>query len=115
MHNVEFQSESEFEKQTRIPMPDSGSYGDCDHAKIRARSRRTSKVRRIELHEVKALNKHLARLRDEFDLRADVLLPREVTGDEPPPRFILQRDGEIYPLLDLRALVSTVRKLVRRG
>ena len=47
------------------------------------------RVREIELHEVKMLNKHLVRLRDEFDLRAEVLLPREVTGDDPPPRFIL--------------------------
>ena len=61
------------------------------------------------------LNKHLARLRDEFGLRADVLLPREVTGDEPPPRFVLHRDGESYPLLDLRGLVSTVRKIGEKG
>ena len=72
-------------------------------------------VREIELHEVKMLNKHLIRLRDEYDLRADVLLPREVTGDDPPPRFILERDGEPHPLLDLRALVSTVRKIGEKG
>jgi DNA gyrase subunit B len=72
-------------------------------------------VREIELHEVKLLNKHLARLRDEFGLWADVLLPREVTGDEPPPRFVLHRDGESYPLLDLRALVPTVRKIGEKG
>ena len=72
-------------------------------------------VREIELHEVKLLNKHLARLRDEFNLRVEVLLPREVTGDEPPPRFFLHRDGESYPLLDLRALVSTVRKIGEKG
>jgi DNA gyrase subunit B len=72
-------------------------------------------VREIELHEVKVLNKHLARLRDEFDLRAEVLLPREVTGDEPPPRFFLHRDGESSPLLDLRALVPTVRKIGEKG
>ncbi len=71
--------------------------------------------REIELHEVKMLNKHLARLRDEFGLRAEVLLPREVTGDDPPPRFVLQRDGESYPLLDLRSLVSTVRKIGEKG
>ncbi len=71
--------------------------------------------REIELHEVKMLNKHLARLRDEFGLRAEVLLPREVTGDEPPPRFLLHRDGESYPLLDLRALVATVRKIGEKG
>jgi DNA gyrase subunit B len=73
------------------------------------------RVREIELHEVKVLNKHLARLRDEFNLRAEVLLPREVTGDDPPPRFILDRDGELHPLLDLRALVSTVRKIGEKG
>ena len=73
------------------------------------------RVREIELHEVKMLNKHLVRLRDEFDLRAEVLLPREVTGDDPPPRFILDRDGEAHPLFDLRALVSTVRKIGEKG
>ena len=72
-------------------------------------------VREIELHEVKLLNKHLARLRDEFGLRAEVLLPREVTGDEPPPRFFLHRDGESYPLLDLRALVPPCARSARRG
>jgi DNA gyrase subunit B len=73
------------------------------------------RIRELELHEVKMLNKHLTRLRDEYDLRAEVLLPREVTGDDPPPRFILQRDGETHPLLDLRALVSTVRKIGEKG
>jgi DNA gyrase subunit B len=73
------------------------------------------RVRELELHEVKMLNKHLVRLRDEYSLRAEVLLPREVTGDDPPPRFILDRDGETHPLLDLRALVSTVRKIGEKG
>ena len=72
-------------------------------------------VREIELHEVKMLNRHLVRLRDDFGLRADVLLPHEVTGDDPPPRFFLSRDGETYPLLDLRALVPTVRKIGEKG
>jgi len=73
------------------------------------------RVRELELHEVKMLNKHLVRLRDEYHLRAEVLLAREVTGDDPPPRFILDRDGEAHPLLDLRALVSTVRKIGEKG
>src|SRR5205807_2771591 len=68
-----------------------------------------------ELHEVRTLNKWLARLRDEFGLRADVLLPLEVTGDEPPPRFLLHRDGEAHPLPDLGALVPTVRHLGEKG
>ena len=72
-------------------------------------------AREIELHEVKMLNKHLVRLRDDFGLRVDVLLPHEVTGDDPPPRFFLSREGETYPLLDLRDLVPTVRKIGEKG
>jgi DNA gyrase subunit B len=68
-----------------------------------------------EFHEVKTLNKHLTRLRDEFGLRAETLLAVEVTGDDPPPRFILHRDGDEYPLLDLRALAPTVRKIGEKG
>jgi DNA gyrase subunit B len=68
-----------------------------------------------ELHEVRTLNKWLARLRDEFGLRADVLLPLEVTGDEPPPRFVLHRDDEDHPLPDLRSLVATIRHLGEKG
>ncbi len=69
----------------------------------------------VELHEVRTLNKHLARLRDEFGLRASTLLPAEVTGDDPPPKFVLKRGGEDYPLADLRELMPTVRKLGERG
>jgi DNA gyrase subunit B len=68
-----------------------------------------------ELHEVRILNKWLARLRDEFGMRAEVLVAREVTGDEPPPRFLLHRDGDEHPLLDLRSLVPTVRHLGEKG
>ncbi len=72
-------------------------------------------LRVTELHEVRTLNKWLARLRDEFDMRADVLLPIEITGDDPPPRFILDRDGDEHPLLDLRSLAATVRHLGEKG
>ncbi len=72
-------------------------------------------ARVTELHEVRTLNKWLTRLRDEFDLRADVLLPVEVTGDDPPPRFILDREGDEHTLLDLRSLASTVRHLGEKG
>ncbi len=68
-----------------------------------------------ELHEVRTLNKWLARLLADFGLRADVLLPVEITGDDPPPRFILAREDEEHPLLDLRSLVATVRHLGEKG
>lgn len=116
IHDVAFLSQSEFEKGDKdstdtVPDPEEAVHNAVltpSHAGPR-------KVRRIELHEVKTLNKHLARLRDEFGLRADVLLPREVTGDEPAPRFALHRDGEVHSLLDLRALVMTIRKIGEKG
>jgi DNA gyrase subunit B len=74
-----------------------------------------SAPRVVELHEVRTLNKWLGRLRDEFQMRVDVLLPVEVTGDEPPPRFLLHREGDVHPLLDLRALVPTIRHLGEKG
>jgi DNA gyrase subunit B len=104
-HDLEIQSDSEFEKGDKGPVEGPESTPGADRRKVRC----------IELHEVRTLNKHLARLRDEFGLRTDVLLPREVTGDDPPPRFALDRDGESYPLLDLRALVPTVRKIGEKG
>ena len=90
-HHLRVDAESEFAPGTEldaapaVPAPSSTAAA-------------APRVREIELHEVKMLNKHLTRLRDEFGLRADVLLPREVTGDDPAPRFILDRDGETYPL-----------------
>ena len=39
----------------------------------------------------------------------------EVTGDDPPPRFWLNRDGDDQPLYDLRELVHTVRHLGEKG
>jgi DNA gyrase subunit B len=91
----------------------------AEEGKVEAGPRSASEMaggdRVTELHEVRTLNKWLARLRDEFNLRAEVLLPLEVTGDEPPPRFSLHRDGDTYPLLDLRALVPTIRHLGEKG
>jgi DNA gyrase subunit B len=111
--DVEFLTDSEFEAGERDGVQATATAGEPGPEPMPSAGKR--KVRRIELHEVKTLNKHLARLRDEFSLRADVLLPREVTGDEPPPRFMFQRDGEAHMLLDLRSLVSTVRKIGEKG
>ncbi len=118
-HGLQLDSDAEFEPNSSsgghsaaTGAPDQASPGAVVAGGSPASSRR---VREIELHEVKMLNKHLIRLRDEFGMRAGVLLPREVTGDEPPPRFLLERDGETHPLLDLRALVPLVRKIGEKG
>ena len=97
--------------------PECAAPGRADQAQRETASRGEAPEadRVTELHEVRSLNKWLIRLRDEFNLRADVLLPLEVTGDEPPPRFILHRDGDAYPLADLRALLPTIRHLGEKG
>jgi DNA gyrase subunit B len=114
-YNVEFESESEFVKGEKESTNGASDAGGIDGQSTAASDEQQRRIRRTDLHEVKTLNKHLARLRDEFSLRADVLLAHEVTGDDPPPRFTLQRDGETYPLLDLRALVPTIRKIGEKG
>jgi DNA gyrase subunit B len=112
-HQVEIETESEFERIG--PQAVQEGQEATDSASDLGSQPGHHKVRCIELHEVRALNKHLARLRDEFGLRVDALLPREVTGDDPPARFTLQRDSETHPLLDLRALVPVVRKMGEKG
>jgi DNA gyrase subunit B len=87
--------------------PDGGS-GDVGESEAAA-------VRVTELHEVRTLNKHLGTLREKFGFRTEVLVPVEMTGDDPPPRFHLVRDGDEHPLGDLRELVSTVRRLGEKG
>ncbi len=67
VHDVAFLSQSEFEKGDR-DLPDTAvaSEGATTSAVFTASHAGPRKVRRIELHEVKTLNKHLTRLRDEF-------------------------------------------------
>ncbi len=69
----------------------------------------------IELHELRGVNRQLTRLRDEYGLTAAMLLPHEVTGDEPPPRFDYRKGEEHHVLNDLRGLAPLVRRLGERG
>jgi DNA gyrase subunit B len=68
-----------------------------------------------ELHEVKAINRGLGRLR-EFGLGAADLVPLpRVAGREPPVRYTLVNEDSKKVLEQLRALVPEVRKLGERG
>jgi DNA gyrase subunit B len=68
-----------------------------------------------ELHEVRALNRGLGKLR-EFGLDATCLVeaPR-VAGREPTPRFALENGDIRRTLRHLRDLVSGIRQLGERG
>jgi DNA gyrase subunit B len=68
-----------------------------------------------ELHEVRALNRGLKKLRD-FGLDATCLIeaPR-IAGREPPPRFALENGDNRRLLPHLRELVPGIRHLGERG
>jgi DNA gyrase subunit B len=68
-----------------------------------------------EWHEVRALNKAVAKLTEFGFAPADLIpLPR-VAGREPPVRFTLQSGESRKDLNDLRELVAEVRRLGERG
>jgi DNA gyrase subunit B len=68
-----------------------------------------------ELHEVRAINRGLRRLR-ELGLSADDLVPLpRIAGREPPVRYTLESDDSKKALEQLRELVPEVRKLGGRG
>ncbi|MBY0514971.1 MAG: DNA gyrase subunit B [Gemmataceae bacterium] len=68
-----------------------------------------------EWHEVRTLNRALAKLRDAGFGPADLVpLPR-VAGREPPVRFVLESGATRKELGHLRELVTEVRRLGERG
>jgi DNA gyrase subunit B len=69
----------------------------------------------LELHEVKAVNRGLEKLRG-FKLQPGALLPSpRIAGREPTPRFFLEYEGKQEVLSHLRVLVADIRKLGERG
>jgi len=68
-----------------------------------------------ELHEVRSLNRGLARLRD-FGLSGEDLIPlQRVAGREPPVRYRLAHDDRREALPHLRDLPTRIRQLGERG
>ncbi len=68
-----------------------------------------------EWHDVKALNRVLAKLKTAgFEPGDLVPLPR-IAGREPPVRFSLEHDGTTKPLVSLRELVTEIRRLGEKG
>jgi DNA gyrase subunit B len=69
----------------------------------------------LELHEVKAVNLGLEKLRG-FDLQPTDLIPApRIAGREPVPRFSLVYEGKEQTLSHLRVLVADIRRLGERG
>jgi DNA gyrase subunit B len=72
-----------------------------------------TRVRIVELHEVRSINAQLAELRG-MGFEIDALIPQERTGlDE--PRYRLRRGENLIGLEDLRSLLAAVRSAGEKG
>jgi DNA gyrase subunit B len=72
-------------------------------------------ISKQELHEVKAINTGLEKLR-EFGLgTAELVPPPRVAGREPPPRLFLTSGDNRRTLAELRGLAPEVRKFGEKG
>ncbi len=68
-----------------------------------------------ELHEVKAITRHLEKLKD-FGLGLDCLItPPAVAGIEPPPRYSLENGDIQRTMTDLRFMLEEIRKFGEKG
>lgn len=68
-----------------------------------------------ELHEVRGVNRGLAKLRTLGLDGADLVPAPRVAGREPAPRFLLENEGKSQVLPHLRVLVGEIRRLGERG
>ena len=68
-----------------------------------------------EWHEVRALNRAVAKLREMGFEPGDLLPLTRVAGREPPVRFAVERDGSHKELAHLRELTAEVRRLGEKG
>jgi DNA gyrase subunit B len=69
-----------------------------------------------EFHEVRAINRSLAKLKDEFGFGPKDLVPAErIAGREPPIRYVLEHGESRKPLPHLRDLVTEVRAIGEKG
>jgi DNA gyrase subunit B len=73
----------------------------------------TPKLRVVELHEVRTMNKHLTELR-ELGFEIDALMPQERTGTD-TARYYLRRGEDLKGIEDLRELLTEVRSGGQKG
>jgi DNA gyrase subunit B len=69
----------------------------------------------LELHEVKAVNRGLEKLRACKLQPTDLLPAPRIAGREPIPRFFLEVEGKQQVLSHLRVLVADIRKIGEHG
>lgn len=68
-----------------------------------------------DLHEMRAINEGLKRLRAEFAVTLEDLLPAGMVNAEQVYPYEVEREGDVKRLTSLRKLVETLRKFAERG
>ncbi|MDR2757042.1 MAG: DNA gyrase subunit B [Planctomycetaceae bacterium] len=108
----EFQNQIEQESGREISVGD-GGLGDDSHTSETNVTEYQPKLRIVELHEVRTINKYLLELREQgFEI--DALLPQERTGTD-TSRYYLRRGDMLQGLEDLRELLTEVRSGGQKG
>ncbi|MDR0336392.1 MAG: DNA gyrase subunit B [Planctomycetaceae bacterium] len=108
----EFQNQIEQESGHEISVGD-GGLGDDQNINATNVTEYQPKLRIVELHEVRTINKYLIELREQgFEI--DALLPQERTGTD-TSRYYLQRGDTSQGLEDLRELLTEVRSGGQKG
>ncbi len=113
-----FVKEKEAEKGAELVV-DAGTVGlspnttDADAPPIETNGAASTKLRIVELHEVRTINTLLGDLRD-LDFEIEALIPKERTGEE-GSRYTLRRGDNETGLEDLRGLPSAIRAAGEKG
>ncbi|MDR2441085.1 MAG: DNA gyrase subunit B [Planctomycetaceae bacterium] len=108
----EFQNQIEQESGREISVG-VGGLGDDPNTGETDVTEYQPKLRIVELHEVRTINKYLLELREQgFEI--DALLPQERTGTD-TSRYYLQRSDTSHGLEDLRELLTEVRSGGQKG
>ncbi len=68
-----------------------------------------------EWHDLKALNRALAKMKSTGLDASDLVPLQRVAGREPPVRYTLEHDGHTKNLVSMRELVAEIRRLGEKG
>lgn len=102
----QFVSATEEEKGEELKVTETGGEGN-------GKSRPDTRLRIIELHEVRSINTQLAELR-QMGFEIDSLIPQERTGEQ-EARYKLRRGDNVTGLEDLRGLLTAIRAAGEKG
>ncbi len=109
----EFLAQQEQEVGEELKLEDGPVDGDEGVPSTEGNGHPSTRLRIVELHEVRSINSQLGELR-KMGFEIDSLIPQERTGVE-EPRYLLRRGELVTGLGDLRGLLTAVRTAGEKG